>query len=169
MKSVLLILGMVVFLFVSCANDQDNTGERAEKEWNNFIQKHLIGEWKPESITIKPVLGAPVIEKSYASMNATEDKVVLNIDYTGYFKTSLDAEQPKTIHFKWYPKLDELGIIGNDEVEFKGIILHKSAQELVVALPLQDVLPYLKPYIQELNHLNAVEIEALVVNFRFVK
>lgn len=169
MKRGLLIFGIVVFLFVSCANDEDNTGERAEKEWNNFIQKHLIGEWTPESITIKPVLGAPVLEKSYASMNAAEDRVVLNVDYTGHFKTSLDSQQPKIIHFKWYPKLDELGIIVNENLEFKGIILHKSAQELLVALPLETILPYLEPYLPELSHLDNTEVTSLVVNLRFVK
>lgn len=170
MKKLLVILSVSVLLFSSCSSDNNSTGARAEEEWNTFIQKHLIGEWNPQKIVIKPLLGAAVIEKSYPYFAGCEkDRLLLRKDYTGQFDSYVAQCQLHTTSFKWYHKLGELGFQINDNVEIKTILVHKSSKELVLAVPLKAVLPFLKAYIPEVEELEPLQIELLFVNLYFVK
>lgn len=171
MKKRLAILIGVLLLCIACTSNDNDTADRAEKEWTKFIQKHLIGEWKPESIEVKPLLGSVVLDKKYTSLQptGTQDILVLNQDYTGQFKTFLSQGQLKTIDFKWYHKLEELGVILEDKREFKSILLHKSSNELQVSIPLSIIVDELKVYIPEVEELEARAGELLFVHFNFVK
>ncbi|WP_158961986.1 hypothetical protein [Myroides fluvii] len=171
MKKLIVILTSFLFLFSSCSKNDNDTADRAEKEWTNFIQKHLIGQWKPQSIEVKPLVGPVLIEKKYSSIQPvnTQDILVLNQDFTGQFKTFLQQGKLKTIDFTWYHKLEELGIILEDKREFKSLLLEKSSGKLLVSVPLNTVINELKSYIPELENLEAAKREVLFVYFIFVK
>ena len=171
MKKLMAILTVILLFGTACSKEEDNTAERAEKEWTKFIQKHLVGEWKPESIEVKPLLGAVLLEKKYENLQpvGTQDILTLNQDYTGQFHTFLAQGTRKTISFKWYHKLDELGVILEDKREFKSIILDKSEEKLQVSLPLQMVMDDLKTYLPELEDIEASERGLLFVHLTFVK
>ena len=169
MKKIMALLTGMLLLFTACEKNDNDTADRAEKEWNKFIQKHLLGEWKPSTIEVKPLLGAVVLQKEYAGLQpqGTQDILVLKQDYTGQFNTFLQQGQLKTITFKWYHKLEELGIILEDKREFKTILLRKSSEELSVSIPLQAVIQDLNVYLPELDTLEQKEL--LFVHFNFVK
>lgn len=171
MKKLMAILTVILLFGTACSKEEDNTAERAEKEWTKFIQKHLIGEWKPESIEVKPLLGPVLLEKKYELLQptGTQDILTLNQDYTGQFKTFLSQGTGKTINFKWYHKLEELGVILEDKREFKSILLDKAEGKLQVSVPLQNVLDDLKAYLPELEDIEASERGLLFVHFNFVK
>lgn len=171
MKKLVALLTGILLLFTACEQNDNDTSDRAEKEWNKFIQKHLLGEWKPAIIEVKPLLGAVVLHKEYASLQpqGTQDMLVLRQDYTGQFNTFLQQGQLKTINFKWYHKLEELSVILEDKREFKSILLHKSKEELKVSIPLNFVMEELKTYIPELEYIDASERRLLFVHFNFVK
>ena len=171
MKKRMAILIGVLLLCIACTSNDNDTADRAENEWTRFIQKHLIGEWKPESIEVKPLLGSVVLEKKYTSLqpSGTQDILVLNQDYTGQFKTFLSQGQLQNIDFKWYHKLEELGVILEDKREFKSILLDKAEGKLQVSIPLQSVLDDLKTYLPELEDIEASERGLLFVHFNFVK
>lgn len=171
MKKLMAILTVILLFGTACSKEEDNTAERAEKEWTKFIQKYLIGEWKPESIEVKPLLGPVRFEKKYELLQpaGTQDILTLNQDYTGQFKTFLSEGTGKTINFKWYHKLEELGVILEDKREFKSILLDKAEGKLQVSIPLQSVEEDLKPYLPELEDIEASERGLLFVHFNFVK
>lgn len=171
MKKILVLLTGILLLFTACEHNDNDTSDRAEKEWNKFIQKHLVGEWKPVAIEVKPLVGEVVFHKDYASLqpSGTQDILVLNQDYTGQFHSFLQQGQLKTIKFNWYHKLEELGVILEDKREFKTILLRKSSEELRVSIPLQAVIEELKPYMPELEEIEATERRLLFVHFNFVK
>jgi len=167
MKKSLVSLGIVALLLSSCANDEANTEERAQNEWTNFIQKHLVGEWKPQSITIKPLLGQAVVKKEYSSFGNSADVVVLNKDFTGVFQAYDSLGQAKSSPFIWYHKLEELGIQIADNRTLKTILLHKSTNELEVSIGLEQVAADLIPFIPEVKEIK--EKERYFVHFLFVK
>lgn len=171
MKKIMALLTGMLLLFTACEKNDNDTADRAEKEWNKFIQKHLLGEWKPSAIEVKPLLGAVVLQKEYAELQpqGTQDILVLKQDYTGQFNTFLQQGQLKIITFNWYHKLEELGVILEDKREFKTILLRKSSEELSVSIPLQAVIEDLKPYMPELEEIEATEAGLLFVHFNFVK
>lgn len=171
MKKLIALLTGILLFFTACEKNDNDTADRAEKEWTKFIQKHLIGEWKPTAIEVKPLLGAVVLHKEYASLqpSGTQDVFILKQDYTGQFNTFLQQGQLKTLHFKWYHKLEELGLILEDKREFKTILLHKSNEELRVSIPLQAVIADLLAFIPELEDIDATERGLLFVHFNFVK
>ncbi|WP_410879132.1 hypothetical protein [Myroides sp. DW712] len=171
MKKLIALLTGILLLFSACEKNDNDTADRAEKEWTKFIQKHLIGEWKPNGIEVKPLLGAVVLQKDYADLQppGTQDILILKQDYTGQFNTFLQQGQLKSIHFKWYHKLEELGVILDDKREFKTILLRKSSEELRVSIPLQAVIADLVAFIPELEEIDATERGLLFVHFNFVK
>ncbi|MBB1149271.1 hypothetical protein H4K35_03835 [Myroides sp. NP-2] len=167
MRNLLASFTILTLLFSSCANDEANTQERAQNEWTNFIQKHLLGEWKPQSITVRPLLGHAFVLKEYSSLGNDADVVRLHKDYTGVFQ-SLDAlGQVKNIPFTWYHKLDELGIQLQDDRVLKTILLNKSSTELELSINLAHVEADLIPLIPELKQIK--DKEHYVVYFYFVK
>ncbi|MGG5508227.1 MULTISPECIES: hypothetical protein [unclassified Myroides] len=169
MKRIVPILGVVALLSAACSNDEANTGQRAESEWNNYIQKHLIGEWKPISICIKPLVGETLLKEEYSSMGKPNDVVRLDTDFTGVFTREDESNTSKTTTFTWYHKLEELGLVLPNHPVFKAVIIHKSQEELEVALPLEQVMPFFNLELQERINRDLEAQGELLAVFRFVK
>lgn len=169
MKRLLTILCVVAFLSTACSNDEANTGQRAESEWNDYIQKHLIGEWKPISLSVKPLLGDVLLREDYTALSKPNDVVRLNKDFTGVLTREDQQKNIKSTAFKWYHKFEELGLVLPDYPVFKAVILHKSQKELEVALPLEQVLPYFDLELQEKVKKHIEQKEQLQAVFKFVK
>lgn len=169
MKKLLAIFTLMTLFTTACSNDEANTGERAETEWNNFIQKHLIGEWKPSSFVVKPLIGEPILQREYTTMGQPNDAVVLHRDFTGYLRTQTEQSEQKEIAFQWYHRIEELGIKWSNGLEIKAVIVHKSADMLALAFPLPEVLPYVELYMPELTNFHGEDINDLVLLCEFVK
>ncbi|MCC9042122.1 hypothetical protein LNQ81_05380 [Myroides sp. M-43] len=163
----LIALGMV---FTSCSKDDDSAGAKAEKEWIKFVQKHLIGEWTPYQIEVKPLIGAAVFNTPYHhKANCNKDKLLLKDDFTGMFNKSVENCVLASTNFKWNHKLGELSFTLQDGTEVQTILLKKSEKVLVLALPAKAVKPYLIPLFPEIEHLEHSQLSKLFANIILVK
>lgn len=173
MKRILLfVLAISIYglLFVGCTVSDNDMGDRAEKKWNEFVQKNLVGEWKPQQIEIKPIIGAAIIQKKYPVIpGCSQDVMTFKKDYTGTFDSYLNACKLQSLPLKWYHKFGEVGVEFNDGTTIRTIPLHKSENDLVVAIPLKTMMPYMSSFVPEVAHIDPILVELLFVNITFVK
>lgn len=163
----IIALGMV---FTSCSKDDDSAGANAEKEWIKFVQKHLVGEWTPSEIEVKPLIGDAIFSISYShKANCSKDKFVLKNNFTGMFNKSVESCALSSISFKWHHQLGELNLTLDDGTVFNAILLEKSDKELVVALPAKEVKSYLIPLFPEIERIEDSQLSLLFVNIVLVK
>lgn len=173
MKRILFLfvtLSLSCFVFVGCAVDDNDMGDRAAKKWNEFVQKNLIGDWEPTKIEIKPVIGAAIIQKEYPVIpGCSHDVMTFKKDYTGTFDSYLNACKLQSLPLKWYHKLGEVGVEFNDGTTIRTIPVHKSENNLVVAIPLKTMIPYISSFVPEVAHIDPILVELLFVNITFSK
>ena len=170
MKRILTTLSVAaLFLSVACSNDEANTGKRAESEWNNYIQKHLIGEWKPKVVLIQNPLGEVLMEESFETLDQPMWIIRLDKDFTGLMTWEDQQRQIQKINFSWYHKFEELGVVLPKNLVLKASILEKSQEKLTVILSLASVFPYLDRGLP--GRMDSLEFQEkdLEVVFEFVK
>ncbi len=152
--SILIIIG-VLSLLSSCSSDDNSTGARVEKEWIAFVQKHLIGDWTPKSIEVKPLVGSAIYSTPYPNKpNCKSDFLQFQKDFTGSFNQNGDNCELKETKFKWNHRLGELIFTLENGVEIKTLLLKKSESQLVLAIPVLEVLPVIQkiyPAISEVD------------------
>lgn len=156
--------------FISCSSDDDSAGAKAEKEWIKFVQKHLIGEWTPYQIEVKPLIGNAVFSSSYPhTLNCNKDLVVLRNDFSGSFSKYVKGCALETTQFKWNHRLGELSFKLEDGTEIQTILLKKSDKVLVLAIPAVAVKEHLLPLFPEIQYIEDSQLKLLFANIILVK
>ncbi len=170
MRKLIIILGLIVILFSSCEKHDNDTGDRAEKKWNEFVQKHFIGEWTAYKMEIKPLIGPAILEKNYPLIpGCKSDQLVFNSDYKGISTKYLPICHEEIKNFTWYHKLGELGFQYNDGTARRTILLNRSEKALVFAVPLSEIFSEITVIHPELNGLEQSVIDLLFVNYTYIK
>lgn len=159
--SVLLLIG-VFSLFYSCSSDDNSTGGKIEKEWIAFVQKHLIGDWTPKSIEVKPLVGAPVFSTPYPHQpNCKSDILRFEKNFTGTFNQNSSDCQLKINKFKWNHRLGELIFTLENGLEVKAVLLKKSANNLVFAIPVTEIMPVIEKLYPQIVNVDPVTLKLL--------
>ncbi|EKB04803.1 hypothetical protein HMPREF9711_01668 [Myroides odoratimimus CCUG 3837] len=162
----LLFAGLV---FNGCSSD-DNGGSSAESGWIKFVQKHLIGEWTPQQIEVKPIIGQAVFSSPYPhTPSCNKDLLVLQKDFTGNFDHYVQGCQVSKTNFKWNHRLGELSFTLENGSEIPMILLKKSEKALVLAVPAKAVKEYLIPLFPEIEYIEDSQLNLLFANIILTK
>ncbi len=170
MRKLVIFLGLVLFLFTACEIKDNDTGDRLEKKWNEFVQKHFVGEWTAYKVDIRPLIGPSVIEKTYPLFpGCKSDRLVFDKNYSGSMSKYLPNCEEEIKEFIWYHKLGELGFQFKDGSTSRTILLDRSEKTLVFAVPLKEMLNEISTIYPELNELEQATIDLLFVNYIYIK
>ncbi|MDM1380207.1 hypothetical protein [Myroides marinus] len=168
LSCIVLILFAGLF-FTGCSSD-DNGGSKAEQEWIKFVQKHLIGEWTPYQIDVKPIIGEAVFSSPYPhTPSCNKDLLVLKNDFTGNFNHYVQGCQMGVTNFKWNHRLGELSFKLENGTEIPMILLKKSEKVLVLAVPAKAVKQYLIPLFPQIEYIEESQLNLLFANITLVK
>lgn len=158
---VLIILSVFSLLF-SCSSDDNSTGARVEKEWIAFVQKHLIGEWAPKFIEVRPLIGSAIYSTPYPNQpNCKEDFLQFQKDFTGSFSQNSEDCKLKITNFKWNHRLAELIFTLDDGSEIKALLLKKSESNLVLAIPVLEVMPFVQKIYPAISNVDVDTLKLL--------
>lgn len=167
LSCIVLILFAGLF-FTGCSSDDNSSSP--ESEWIKFVQKHLIGEWTPYQIAVKPIIGEAVFSSPYPhTPNCNKDLLVLKNDFTGNFNHYVQGCQKGTTNFKWNHRLGELSFKLENGTEIPMILLKKSEKVLVLAVPAKAVKQYLIPLFPQIEYIEDSQLNLLFANITLTK
>lgn len=167
--SVLIII-CVLSLLSSCSSDDNSTGARIEKEWIAFVQKHLIGDWNPNLIEVKPLIGSAIYSTTYPNKtNCNNDFLQFQKDFTGSFNQNSDDCKLKVTKFKWNHRIGELIFTLENGMEIKAVLLRKSDSELVLAIPVLEIMPLIQKIYPAIADVDPDTLKLLHLKIRFEK
>lgn len=164
------LLCLTLFILGSCTHNDNTIGDRAAKKWEDFVMKDLVGQWNPELIEIKPLVGQPVFSTTYPVVaNCSEDILELNRDLSGSFSHfSLDCDQD-VIPFTWNHILLRLSFTLENNTTYTPILVSRSPSILELGVPVKSVMPYIKEFYPEIDQLEQDVLDLLFVNIIFNK
>lgn len=171
MKRIVLLMSFCMLaLFSSCNNDDNALGHKAEDAWLSFVQKDLIGDWSPQKVELKPIIGEPLMSIPYPNIpNCDVDVLTFRKDFTGGFTKHGEACASQQIPFYWKHRLGVIIFQLSEEKIITSLLLKKSPKYLVLDFKAADALPILKQYYPDIVKVPEDQLALLVVKMYFVK
>ncbi|MTG96539.1 MULTISPECIES: hypothetical protein [Myroides] len=170
MKKLLFLFSlMLCSLCFSCSNDDNKLGDKAEEAWNHFVQKHLVGEWVPNKIEIKPIIGEVLLSTPYPHKDGCDrDILSMSENFEGAFSVYSESCSIVNYPFKWKHQIGTLSFEFDNRI-LTAFLLKKSNEYLVLDFKAIDALPILTKYYPDIATLPAEELALLVVKVTFLK